>query len=282
MLINKLSLFAWPCGIIVLIVLGSLLVASFLERAFSVPYSLPSEPPMSPESIALAESIARGIIKERIVNRRPFVWERELQSRFAKIGNRDAVLRGFLPCLSDPLPEIRQNAAYYLGQFKEQEARVPLLRALEDPVADVRFAACEALWWLRLEESDRPTLRVLMQSDPDSNVRVAAAVALGWPTDDIALAAYRVGLNIDRFRGECEDALEKAGKLELPLPEGCYSLASRESFESRQKAGEVTRIARKNGQVFYESFERCAVPAPQGVCALGFRRLWFVAKENGE
>lgn len=75
--------------------------------------------------------------------------------------------------------EVRERAAYRLAQIGDPIATDVLISALDDPDADVRFSAAEALGKLgsEAEAAVKPLIRLLDDEDPD--VCAAAAFALG-------------------------------------------------------------------------------------------------------
>jgi hypothetical protein len=178
--------------------------------------------------------------------------------------------------LNDPDPEFRQDAAYCLGYLGDVAARAALAGALADDEWRVRMAACCALKWIGPGEQAEAVLARLRLADPFVRVRVAAAEALD-SNDDDTVAAFRAGL-VDHdaaLRERCESALERLGKLALPLPEEVYVEVGRQDYERWLRDGKVERQATKDGVVYFEAVEIDGAPiAPGVVCALGVERRW--------
>lgn len=93
--------------------------------------------------------------------------------------------------------ELRLRAVQALGALAAPTALPTLLSALKDPVAKVREYAASALLILR-DERALPDLERLLASDPDPDVRGAAAQAMG-----------------ELDRPEAQAALERAAVSEL-------------------------------------------------------------------
>jgi HEAT repeat protein len=182
--------------------------------------------------------------------------------------------------LQDNDTTVRVDCAYLLGYLDVKWAREPLRAALTDPEQRVRVAACRTLGWISPGEAAEPILAQLCRDDRSLDVRIAAAIALARGDDD-AIAAFRQGLLHDFHRETCEDALERQGKLELPLPDQVYTTVSRAEYERWLKSGQVCRETTKDGAIYFEVIERRGVRGPPGVeCALGSVRNWYRTREK--
>jgi len=100
--------------------------------------------------------------------------------------------------LDDGAPEVRKEAAFTLGFFKEPEetaqSEQPLISALEDSEPEVKEAAVGSLGRIKSKESI-PYLEGLLQ-DNNQNLRIAAVEALGRIGDpeavDFLIAALKI------------------------------------------------------------------------------------------
>lgn len=130
--------------------------------------------------------------------------------------------------LADPDPEVRLAVVTALEDVGRAEVSPtvmvrPLLRSLEDPVAEIRGAAATALASFRRESSPElvsALIRVARQ-DPDLDTRVAAIWALGsigplapGPARAEAAIALAELLSDDGPEGTCEDASAALGEFE--------------------------------------------------------------------
>ncbi len=86
-------------------------------------------------------------------------------------------LKPILCLFEDPEYEVRSSAAKALGNFGSNKAVAPLIGLLKDPESDVRNSATKALGWLGSEKSVKSLLGLL--KDLDADVRSGAAEALG-------------------------------------------------------------------------------------------------------
>ncbi len=93
-----------------------------------------------------------------------------------KDGTRAAVL---IPILQDSDPEIRAQAAKWIGELRFNDAGKPLLSALSDENPRVRFFAAEALGRLGYKDAFDPLVKLLeTNNDKDAYIRHAASLAL--------------------------------------------------------------------------------------------------------
>ncbi|MBN2024560.1 MAG: HEAT repeat domain-containing protein [Pirellulales bacterium] len=95
----------------------------------------------------------------------------------------------------DPL--LRAQLVRTLAAYPCRESADALRAALEDPVSDVRIAACKA-WGERAKQGDPEAATLLGQriaSDADTEVRLAATRALGQTRDPAALAGLGIALD---------------------------------------------------------------------------------------
>lgn len=84
-----------------------------------------------------------------------------------------------LPLLKDADPEIRAQAAKWLGDMKYTEAGAALVPLLKDTAARARFFAAEALGRIRYEPAVQPIISMLEQNnDVDAYLRHAGSLAL--------------------------------------------------------------------------------------------------------
>ncbi|MBO9152122.1 HEAT repeat domain-containing protein [Chitinophaga sp. GCM10012297] len=84
-----------------------------------------------------------------------------------------------LPLLKDADPEIRAQAAKWLGDMKYREAGAELVPVLKDTAARARFFAAEALGRIQYEPAIQPIIAMLEQNnDVDAYLRHAGSLAL--------------------------------------------------------------------------------------------------------
>jgi HEAT repeat protein len=95
-----------------------------------------------------------------------------------------------IAALKDKDPEVRGAAAVSLGDHAEPDAVAPLMTALSDKNAFVRAQAARALGVNgAAAKQSVPTLKMLLTSDEDGEVKRQAAAALGSIGDRSALRA---------------------------------------------------------------------------------------------
>jgi HEAT repeats len=212
----------------------------------------------------------------------------------------------------------REGAARLLGLMKDGAALEPLLNRLEkDTDESARIAVVKALHHfgpspetkngLIKALSDKSPLvrtrvlrelghnsqyqavshiRPVMKADPVAAVRVIAAKGLVYlsESDDAVVSVFEKFLIEKSLREECEEALERLGKLKLPLPEECYCPIDREGYQkilcdlgkAKERGLRVSRIERSvksNSKIFFELLEVesvCPELPPPTV------RRWFV------
>jgi len=107
-------------------------------------------------------------------------------ARLDKMDYADALI----PLLKDQDPEIRAQAAKWLGDIKYSKAGDALLPSLEDPEIRVRFFASEALGRIAYEPAVEGLIKVLEENnDADAYLRHAASLALARINNKEAVVA---------------------------------------------------------------------------------------------
>lgn len=100
--------------------------------------------------------------------------------------------RLLLPLLQDKDPEIRAQAAKWLGDVRYKEAGDALIPVLKDANSRARFFAAEALGRIAYEPAIQPIIQLLeANNDDDAYIRHAGSLALariGKPAPVVALA----------------------------------------------------------------------------------------------
>lgn len=87
--------------------------------------------------------------------------------------------RALIPLLKDEDPEIRAQAAKWLGDVRYKQAGAALIPVLEDEYARARFFAAEALGRIRHEAAVEPIINLLRaNNDEDAYIRHAGSLAL--------------------------------------------------------------------------------------------------------
>lgn len=113
-------------------------------------------------------------------------------SQFARQDMKHARL--LLPLLKDQDPEIRAQAAKWLGDVRYKEAGAELLPLLKDENSRARFFAAEALGRIAYEPAINPLIELLQaNNDEDAYIRHAASLALariGKAEPILALASH--------------------------------------------------------------------------------------------
>ncbi len=113
-------------------------------------------------------------------------------SQFARKELKHAAL--LLPYLGDADPEIRAQAARWIGDVRYKEAGAQLVPLLKDPSARVRFYAAEALGRTEYAPAVQPIVDMLAaNNDEDNYLRHAGSLALariGKPEPVIALSSH--------------------------------------------------------------------------------------------
>jgi len=111
-------------------------------------------------------------------------------SQLARQQNKYAQL--LLPLLKDNDPEIRSQAAKWLGDIRYKEAGKYLIPLLKDSYSRARFFAAEALGRIKFEPAIEPIIDLLKDNnDEDAYIRHAGSLALariGKPDPIIALS----------------------------------------------------------------------------------------------
>lgn len=99
-----------------------------------------------------------------------------------------------LPLLQDSDPEIRAQAAKWLGDVRYKEAGAALLPLLKDSYSRARFFAAEALGRIDYEPAIQPIIQLLeANNDEDTYIRHAGSLALariGKAAPVVALASH--------------------------------------------------------------------------------------------
>jgi HEAT repeat protein len=113
----------------------------------------------------------------------------------------------YLIFLTDPDPDVRRNAAWWLGRQRDFRAIEPLIDALGDPDGDVRLRVAESLGNLRDEQTVEPLVTAL--EDDSGLVRAKAALALGNQGDGRAVPGLigRLGDDEAAVRSAAAEAL---------------------------------------------------------------------------
>lgn len=109
-------------------------------------------------------------------------------------------------------PWIRKDICSILGAIGSDKAVDPLIRALNDPEAQVRSAACHALGAIGSDKAVDPLIRAL--DDPEVGVRIEACYALGAIGGDRAADALLQALDSERnssVRTKIYEALGEMG-----------------------------------------------------------------------
>lgn len=118
-----------------------------------------------------------------------------------------------LPSLSDPDPEIRAQAAKWLGDIRYAAAGELLLPGLKDDNARVQFFNAEALGRITFEPAKKPLIDLLkVNNDEDAYLRHAATLALARIGDEAILA----NLSTDPSRAVRMGAVIALRRLESP------------------------------------------------------------------
>jgi HEAT repeat protein len=201
----------------------------------------------------------------------------EIRARFRR-ESRDpnAPVEGLTALAADPSPALRRQAMCYLAALHDPAALPTILAALKDMDAAVRRTACEVLGWNTLPVEALPLLQRLAKYESELPVRVAAVLTL-TADDDNAVAVYRLGLENYWLRAECEDALARLGKLELPLPDRMYWYATQEQYEEYLKDRKVKQDLRNNGRIYFEVEEDVCSGGPNHI--IRRQRFWYRAEE---
>lgn len=117
-------------------------------------------------------------------------------SQFARRDQNNARL--LIPLLQDSDPEIRAQAAKWLGDVRYKRAGDALIPLLKDEYARARFFAAEALGRIRYEAAIDPIIALLRDNnDKDAYIRHAGSLALAR----IGKAGPIVALASDKSRG---------------------------------------------------------------------------------
>jgi phosphoglycolate phosphatase-like HAD superfamily hydrolase len=202
----------------------------------------------------------------------------EIRAGFRK-ESRDpgAAAEGLTALVSDPSPGIRRRALCHLAALQDPTTVPTLIAAMKDLEPTVRKTACEVLGWYEPPPEVRPALQELAKNDPSNLVRVAAVLTLK-ANDENAIAVYRLGLENYWLRAECEDALARLGKLELPLPDRMYWRSTASKYEEYLKDRKVKRETRHKGRIYFEVEEDVCSGPPYH--AIRPQRFWYRAEET--
>jgi hypothetical protein len=214
--------------------------------------------------------------------------DREDASRLLGLLADGAALQPLLAQLQiDPDESVRVEvvkALRHLGPAPEVEKA--FAKALSDKSQRVRNWTLNVFGYDRAYKSENDVRRV-METDKSIEIRVQAANVLVFrdQKDDAIIDVFKKGLKEEVVRAECEDALEKLGKLKLPLPEECYHPIDRERYQRILKeiakpkefgfrSSEVQRSMKSDSKLYFEVFD-VQVICPELVAPT--RRRWFVA-----
>jgi HEAT repeats len=174
------------------------------------------------------------------------------------------LVEGCVELLEEGTADERKQAVHLLGRLGNRFGSIrsgpvlqPLIRALNDPSTNVREEACYAL--RKVDESGRAAEQALLQvcrTDPSTDIRVIAAFGLppGHETEvDVALDTGMRATNRFWLRQDCEDELDRRGKLRLPLPDRIYTNLTVEEYK-RMRAywSGIRRKTVKDGVVYIE------------------------------
>jgi len=111
-------------------------------------------------------------------------------SQFARRDKKHAAV--LVPLLKDSDPEIRAQAAKWIGDVRYKDAGAALLPLLKDEYARARFFAAEALGRIAYEPAVNPVIDLLRaNNDEDAYIRHAGSLALariGKPAPVVALS----------------------------------------------------------------------------------------------
>jgi HEAT repeat protein len=129
---------------------------------------------------------------------------------------RAAVVDARIAALRDPDADVRERAAYALGQIGDARAVEPLIAALRDPEAEVRWRAAYALRQISDAHAVEPLIAALR--DPDWHVRERAAGALEQIGDARAVEPLIAALR-DPDADVRESAADALGEIGAPAVE---------------------------------------------------------------
>jgi HEAT repeat protein len=111
----------------------------------------------------------------------------------AAMADHPEALDALLKALDDPSAQVREKAALAVGFWPDASAGEALIRALTDPDAQVREKAAIGLAMRRRPGAVGPLIAVLRDSDPQ--VREKAAIALGTTGSREAWTALANAMN---------------------------------------------------------------------------------------
>jgi HEAT repeat protein len=139
----------------------------------------------------------------------------QLKSSFWPDSTSEAALIG----LQSHWPSTRRAAASNLAQYAAQADRVvpALVKALEDPDKSVRLNALVSLKTFgQLAEEAGPTLKQMLEHDPDENIRNGAASLLGCIRDQAVIPNLISALD-DRDKGVQLEVIRALGRYGLSV-----------------------------------------------------------------
>jgi hypothetical protein len=233
----------------------------FLLALFLTGCGKPTLTPASPEDVNLARAFLNNLESDTAIAE--FRWEAIKNKIAEEHVDAEGLLRGAIKLLVAGEPKERRQATRLLGRLGDRRAVEPLVDILDDSDQELREEACYSLQWLHARgKLPEAALIRLRASDSSVDVRVAAALALDRPTDEDAIAAFKLGIELgsnDWAREICENQLEKMGMLELPLPEKIYTEISPAFYAtiiSHPDWFTVRRQCRKGDFLYFEAVER--------------------------
>lgn len=95
----------------------------------------------------------------------------------------EPTLEDFINMLDDPDPNVRRNAAWLLGRYRDVRVLEPLITALGDEDASVRVRAAESLSKVRQERTVDALIDAFNIGDDDEKVRAMIVTALSRQGD---------------------------------------------------------------------------------------------------
>lgn len=152
------------------------------------------------------EEIYIEFLERGLKNHNDAILRNASMELYSRLGKR--ALKSLLRLSSDEDSEIRIFATILLGDIRVGEAVVPLIERLKDPDINVRVASAEALGKIG-DPSAIPALKEAIGDEPW--VAMAAIRSLGEIGGDEALSILYKTLEIKEYRGITFEAIEMAG-----------------------------------------------------------------------
>ncbi len=149
---------------------------------------------------------------------------------------------------------VRASAGRALGRLGMRDAMPDLVRALRDPVVDVRVVAAAAIWRLP-DPAAVPALLELLQ-DPDGSARQWSALALGV-IRDLRVTEPLMALLEDPERYVRMDVLRSLGRIRDPRAVAVLEAHARNvSRDPEERAEAVSSLAALDGPSKVEALLR--------------------------